>query len=242
MQIDRTVNITSYPDHISFDVDYNKTIFDLYKLGLRKFFTKLYTDFGCVNRVIDDAFKSGPKSITSVTIRIGVVCGKDIKISRDSKHRFWLFVDNKSFRVGSTSNYLDRITLDRIQKELGLDNPYTERVIIEEICKNVFETIQIEKPSFLDQYSRRKKEFSFDTGGFKEGNWIVVKGYIRYNIFGKDEVTVGVSFTTGLVNRSLFPALHNTRGMDISNEGYNWDQKQDISFLVAESICDLIFK
>ena len=242
MQIDRTVNLTSYPDHISFDVDYNKTIFDLYKLGLRKFFTKLYTDFGGVNRIVDDAFKTSPKSMTEVSIRIGVVCGKDIKICRDTKQRFWLFVDEVSFRIGEQGIYFNRVTLDRIQESLGLNNPYSEQVIKEEICKNVFETIQIEKPSFLDQYCRRKKEFNFDTGGFKEGNWIVVKGYVRYNIFGKDEITIGVSFTTGLISRSLFPALHNTRGMDISNEDYNWNQKQDISFLVAESICDLIFK
>lgn len=241
MQIDRTVNLTSYPDHIDFDVDYNKTLFDLFKLGLGDYFAKLYKDIGHVNRMIDEAFKSSPKSIPAVTISIGVVCGKDIKVSRDSKHRFWLFVDDRSFRVGSVGNYFDRITLDRIQENLGIVNPYAKRFFTQEISHNVLNSIEIPKPTFLDKYARRRKEFTFDTGGFKEGNWIVVKGFIKYNLFGKDQITVGVSFTTGLINRSLFPCLHNTRSIDISNEEYDWNEKSDISYLVAESITELIF-
>lgn len=242
MQIDRTVNLTCYPDHVDFDVDYNKTMYDLFKLGLEDYFVKFYKDIGYVNRTIDEAFKTAPKSITSVTIRIGVVCGKDIKISRDSKHRFWLLVDDKSFRVGAVGNYFDRISLDRIRENLGLPNPYAKQFFTQEISHNVLNSIEIPKPCFLDLYARRRKEFTFNTGGFKEGNWIVVKGFIKYNMFGKDHITIGVSFTTGLVNRSLFSCLHTRRSMDISNEEYNWHEKSNISHLVAESISDLIFK
>lgn len=241
MQIDHTVNLTCYPDHVGFDVDYNKTMYDLFKLGLEDYFVKLYKDIGHVNRTIDEAFKTAPKSITSVTIRIGVVCGKDIKISRDSKHRFWLFVDDKSFRVGAVGNYFDRISLDRIRENLGLPNQYAKQFFTQEISHNVLNSIEIPKPSFLDLYARRRKEFTFNTGGFKEGNWIVVKGFIKYNMFGKDHITIGVSFTTGLVNRSLFPCLHTRRSMDISNEEYNWHEKSNISHLVAESIVELVF-
>lgn len=241
MQIDRTVNLTTYPDYVDFDVDYNKPMYDLFKLGLEDYFVKLYKDIGHVNRMIDEAFKSSPKSITSVTIRIGVVCGKDVKISRDSKHRFWLFVDDKSFRIGSVGNYFDRISLDRIRDVLGLSNPHAKQFFTLEISHNVLNSIDIPKPTFLDLYARRRKEFTFDTGGFKEGNWIVVKGFIKYNMFGKDHINVGVSFTTGLINRSLFPSLHTTRSMDISSEEYNWNEKSKISDLVAESIVELIF-
>ncbi len=241
MQIDSTVNLTCYPDHVDFDVDYNKTMYDLFKLGLENYFVKLYKDIGYVNSVIDKAFKSAPKSITSIAIRIGVVCGKDIKISRDNKHRFWLFVDDKSFRVGSVGNYFDRILLDKIRSVLGIINPYAKQFFTQEISHNVLNSINIPKPSFLDLYARRRKEFTFDTGGFKEGNWIVVKGFIKYNMFGKDQISVGVSFTTGLINRSLFSCLHTTRSMDIGNEEYNWYEKSNISDLVAESVIELIF-
>ena len=241
MQIDRTVNLTCYPDHVDFDVNYNKTMYDLFKLGLEDYFVKLYKDIGYVNRVIDEAFKSAPKSITSVIIRIGVVCGKDIKISRDSKHRYWLLVDDRCFGIGSIGNYFNRISLDLIRDVLGLSNPHAKQFFTLEISHNVLKTIKIPKPTFLDLYARRRKEFTFDTGGFKEGNWILVKGFIKYNMFGKDHISVGVSFTTGLVNRSLFPCLHTTRSMDISSEEYNWNEKSNISDLVAESITGLIF-
>ena len=241
MQIDRTVNLTCYPDHVDFDVDYNKTMYVLFKLGLEDYFVKLYKDIGYVNRTIDEAFKTAPKSITSVTIRIGVVCGKDIKISRDSEHCFWLLVDDKSFRVGAVGNYFDIISLDRIRENLGLPNPYAKQFFTQEISHNVLNSIEIPKPSFLDLYVRRRKEFTFNTGGFKEGNWIVVKGFIKYNLFGKDHISVGVSFTTGLVNRSLFPCLHTRRSMDVSSEEYNWHEKSNISHLIAESIVELIF-
>lgn len=241
MQIDRTVNLTCYPDHVDFDVDYNKTAFDLFRLGLEDYFVKLYKDIGYVNRVIEETFKSVPKSITSVTIRIGVVCGKDIKISRDNKHRYWLVVDDRCFGIGSVGNYFDRISLDLIRDVLGLSNPHAKQFFTLEISHNVLNSIEIPKPSFLDLYARRRKEFTFETGGFKEGNWIVVKGFIKYNLFGKDQISVGVSFTTGLVNRSLFPSLHTTRSMDILNEEYNRNEQSNISDLIAESITELIF-
>lgn len=241
MQIDRTVNLTCYPDHVDFDVDYNKTTFDLFRLGLEDYFVKLYKDIGYVNRIIEETFKSVPKSITSVTIRIGVVCGKDIKISRDNKHCYWLLVDDRCFGIGSVGNYFDRISLDLIRDVLGLSNPHAKQFFTLEISHNVLNSIEIPKPSFLDLYARRRKEFTFETGGFKEGNWIVVKGFIKYNLFGKDQISVGVSFTTGLVNRSLFPCLHTTRSMDILNEEYNRNEQSNISDLIAESITELIF-
>lgn len=241
MLIDRTKNLTDKPDYKDWDIDYGKTRFNLFDIGLSVFFGKLYKDLGYVNKTIEDAFKSAPKGMTVVSMRIGVICDQDIRIDRDSKHRYWLTLKDKTFRLGNSGNYFDHSIVSKIEDELYLTNPYTEQVMKEEIYFHVVGSIDIEKPSFIDKLLKRRKEFSFDTGGFKEGNWIRVKGYVIHNLFNRDRVIVGVSLPAGLITRSLFPEIHKQRDYDTNTDDVNYTDEISISWMVAEAITGIIF-
>lgn len=243
MQIDRTVNLTDQPDYKDRDVDYDKTRFNLFDIGLEVFFGKMCRDIGKVNRTIEETFKSTPKGITVVSLRIGVICDNDIRIDRDSKHRYWLGLNGKTFRLGGAGNYFDRKLLNKIETELGIGNVYTKQVMKEEIYFHVVGSIDIDKPSLLDKLLKRQKEFSFDTGGFKEGNWIRVKGYVIYNLFNRDRIIISVKEPVGLISRSLFPDIHKQRDYDTSYlDDIDYRDEISISWMVAETITDMIFK
>ena len=233
--------------HSVMDVNYT-LIQDFRELGYSQFFLPLlkYNNY---------ARKHLRETIASLNVRgefelkIGVVCKNQISLVRNKQHKYSLHIsdvytqDKEIISLSGIRDLFNEAQINMIMARLNACK-YPEDLYykhFEIIRSNIVKSLTVEKVSFVDKLLKRPKEISFNTGGYTEGNWIVVKGFIKYNMFGKDQISLGVSFTTGLINRSLFPSLHTTRSMDISSEEYNWNEKSDISHLVAESITELIF-